>query len=111
MAIRKFKINIGASSDHFGAFATNCEGIYGSGSSVAEAKADIIESIERMVKGEYSIEWHYDVQSLLKYYQGVFSNAALERLTGINQKQLWNYANGVSVSREKSKKKRESALH
>lgn len=43
--------------------------------------------------------------------RGIFSNAALERLTGINQKQLWNYANGVSKPRPKSKEKIETALH
>ena len=31
-------INIGASADHFGAYAENCEGIYAAGDSVEEAK-------------------------------------------------------------------------
>lgn len=116
-------INIGASADHFGAYAENCEGIYAAGDSVEEAKKDVLEVIRlikettpaeelpEILKGDFEIEWHYDTQSLLKYYQGIFTNAALERLTGINQKQLWNYANGVSKPRPAARQKIESALH
>ncbi len=119
----KLIINIGASSDHFGAYSENCEGIYAAGDSVAEAKADVLETIRLIkentpydelpepLKGEYEIEWHFDTQSLLKHYQGIFTNAALERLTGINQKQLWNYANGVAKPREKARRQIETALH
>lgn len=121
--VNKLIINIEASSDHFGAYSENCDGIYGAGNSVAEAKFDIMESIRLIketipfeewpdpIKGEYEIVWHFDTQSLLKYYQGIFTNAALERITGINQKQLWNYANGVSKPREKARKRIETALH
>lgn len=116
-------INIGASADHFGAYAENCEGIYAAGDSVEEAKNDVFEAIRllkettpaeelpEILKGDFDIEWHYDTQSLLRHYQGIFSNAALERLTGINQKQLWNYANGVSKPRLAARQKIESALH
>ena len=120
---RKLIICIGASSDHFGAYAENCEGIYAAGDTVEETKRDVLEAIRlikentpesdlpELLRESYSIEWKYDMQSFLKHYQGIFSNAALERLTGINQKQLWNYANGVSRPREKARKQIEDALH
>lgn len=119
----KLIITICASSDSFGAFSDNCEGIYAAGDTVAETKKDVLEAIRlikenlpqdqwpEVIKNEYTIEWHYDVQSLLQYYQGIFSNAALERLTGIHQKQLWNYANGVSKPRPAARKKIQTALH
>lgn len=121
--VNKLIINIEASSDHFGAYSENCNGIYGAGDSVSEAKSDILEAISLIkattpfekwpepIKGEYEIEWHFDTQSLLKHYQGIFTNAALERITGINQKQLWNYANGVSKPRAQARKRIETALH
>lgn len=121
--MEKLIINIGCSSNHYGAFSENCDGIYAAGDSVAAVKDDVYEAIrlikENMpfedwpqpIRGEYEIEWRFDTQSLLNYYQGIFSNAALERLTGINQKQLWNYANGVSKPREKARKSIEKALH
>lgn len=119
----KLIISICASKDSFGAYAENCEGIYAAGDSVRDVKQDVLEAIEiykeitpesewgEPIKEGWPIEWRYDVQSLLLYYQGVFTNAALERMTGINQKQLWNYANGVSKPRKQAKEKIENALH
>lgn len=119
----KLIISICASKDSFGAYAENCEGIYAAGDSVRDVKQDVLDAIEiykeitpesewaEPIKEGWPIEWRYDVQSLLLYYQGVFTNAALERMTGINQKQLWNYANGVSKPRKQAKEKIENALH
>lgn len=119
----KLIINICASSDSFGAYAENCDGVYAAGDSVRAVKEDVLnvigylkeeipeEDLPEPIKGNWPIEWHYDVQSLLKYYEGIINNAALERLTGINKKQLWNYSHGVSKPREKAKQKIEQALH
>lgn len=62
-------------------------------------------------KGEYEIEFSYDVQSILSYYSNVFTKPAFERLTGINQKQLHHYATGLKKLREPQRKKIEDALH
>ena len=119
----KLIITICASKDSFGAYSENCDGIFAAGNTVAEVKADVLEAIRlikenlpeerwpEVIKGDFNIEWHYDTQSLLQYYQGIFTNAALERLTGIHQKQLWNYANGVSKPRPAARQKIENALH
>lgn len=119
----KLIINIGASADSFGAYGENCKGIFASGDSVAETKKDVLDAIriykeitpesewDTPLKENWPIEWHYDTQSLLKYYEGVLTNAALERLTGINKKQLWNYANGVSKPRKEAREKINNALH
>lgn len=119
----KLIINICASADSFGAFAENCEGVYASGDTVQDVKKDVLDVIN-IIKDEYpedklplpikenwDIEWKYDVQSLLKYYEGIISNAALERLTGINKKQLWNYSHGISKPRKEAKEKIQNALH
>ncbi|MFT3738696.1 MAG: hypothetical protein QM786_08040 [Breznakibacter sp.] len=39
----------------------------------------------------YTVACRFDTESLLQYYAGVITPAALERLTGINRKQLWSY--------------------
>ena len=46
---------------------------------------------------EFSISYSFDMPSLIKYYfeAGIFSLAGMEKLTGINQKQLWAYLNGT----------------
>ena len=60
---------------------------------------------------EYALEFQYDVESLLYCYGEVFTKAALERLTGINQKQLGHYAKGRSKPRPAQEKKIKEALH
>ena len=114
------KIVIEASKDHFGAYAENCEGVYGAGDSPNLAKENVLKAIELdkeldntpvILQGAYEIEYRYDVESFLKYYEGIFSKSALERLTGINQKQLHHYASGSKKPREAQKHKLETALH
>jgi len=119
----KLIIQIEASSDFFDGFAINCEGISGAGQNVAACKENILEGLRLLkesrpmeqwpdlLKGEYEIEFRYDVQSILSYYSNVFTKPALERLTGINQKQLHHYATGLKKPREPQRKKIEDALH
>jgi predicted RNase H-like HicB family nuclease len=119
--MEKLIIQIGASSDHFGAFALNCDGIYGAGDTIEECKQNLLKGLKlfisttknlpEILKGEYEIEYHFDVQSILKYYADVFTKPALERLTGINQKQLHHYATGLKKPRPEQRKKIETALH
>ena len=51
--------------------------------------------------------------SLMRYYveAGIFSLAGIEKITGINQKQLWHYANGKVTPRRAQVRKIEDALH
>jgi len=119
----KIIINIGASSDHFGAYAENCPGIYGAGDTPEAAKQNALEGLKLFVesrgmedlpeilRGEYEIVYQFDTQSLFQYYSGIFNKAALERLTGINQKQLHHYASGLKNPRVAQRKKIETALH
>ena len=47
--------------------------------------------------GEYTISYTIDMRSLIAYYvgAGIFTLASLQKVTGINQKQLWAYLNGT----------------
>ncbi|MBW8331188.1 MAG: hypothetical protein K0M40_04130 [Prolixibacteraceae bacterium] len=124
--MEKLIVEIGASSNHFGGFAVNVDGVYGAGNTLDECKANILEGLrllinnreksqtsvpEWLINDEYEIEYRYDVQSILSYYANVFTKPALERLTGINQKQLHHYATGLKKPREPQRKKIELALH
>jgi len=109
--------------DHYSAFARYIEGIYGAGDTATEAKQSIVEAIELVkelnseenipeeLKGEYEIKYQFDSASLLSYYQGIFTNAAIERLTGINQRQIQRYASGESKPRPEQKAKIKNGLH
>lgn len=61
--------------------------------------------------GKYEINYKFDAQSLLAYYSGIITPAALGRLTGINPKQIWSYAHGKSKPRPAQLEKIENGLH
>lgn len=116
----KIKVIIEKGTDLFGAWAENIPGIYGDGNTVQETKDSILAAIELYKKynneipeelqGDMEIEWIFDVQSFLQYYSGIFTKAALERITGINQKQLGHYASGLKKPRRAQVEKIENAL-
>ncbi len=116
--MKTIKIIIEKSADFYDAYAENMEGVYGAGNSVEEVKKSIVEAIEwhkkqtpDLFKGGYNLSYKYDPESFFNYYSKVFSMPALERLTGINQKQLHHYAGGLSKPRAAQKQKLENALH
>jgi predicted RNase H-like HicB family nuclease len=59
----------------------------------------------------FELVYQFDTESLLSHYKGIISNAALERLTGINRRQLTHYASGLSKPRPPQRKKIAAALH
>lgn len=98
-----------------GTFAVYCldEMFSGVGTTVQEAKEDMQAQIDFYVDHcknagnsyptwldqDYQIEYQLDVQSVLQYYEGIITPAALGRMSGINPKQIWNYAHGKSKPR------------
>ena len=121
--MEKLIIEIGKSENHYGAYAVNCAGVYGAGNTVEEAKENILEGLRLLIesrksdelpdilKGEYELHYRLDTQSFLKYFGDIFSKPALEKLTGINQKQLHHYASGMKKPRLQQRKRIEYALH
>ena len=111
--MEKIVMLIGKSSDYYGAMSENCDGIYAAGPDIEAVKADTYKAIEgikrnlpedrwpEQIKGDFEIEWKFDVPSFLEYYGGFLSLAGLERMTGIHQKQLSNYLHRRAVPRQK----------
>ena len=69
------------------------------------------DHIPKALRGDYDLVFKLDVESLLEYYQGILTQSAIARLTGINSKQLNHYATGKSKPRPKQIRKIESGLH
>jgi len=121
--MKTISIVIEASKDCIGAYSEGDEGIFGVGDTIEECKQsvqDAIYSIKEFIskdqvpevlKGEYEIVYKYDTKSLLQYYKGILTNSALERLTGINQRQMYHYATGIRRPTKKTTEKIETALH
>jgi len=75
----------------------------GQGNTVGEAREEFLltyQEIKEMYQEEgkavpeLDFEYEYDVASFLNYYNGILSKSGLEKITGINQKQLWHYSSG-----------------
>ena len=123
--MRILKAKIESLENNYSAYIESIDGVVATGSTIAEIKENLIDAIDDFVetcgslgcevpdalKGDYTLEFSMDVKSLLTLYQRIFTKSGLERLTGINQKQLWHYANGSSVPRRAQVLKIENALH
>lgn len=116
------KIIIEKSSDSYGAYAENVNGIYGAGNTLKEVKASIndaiatiktleTEQIPEILKTDYTLSFVFNTQSFLEYYSSIFTRASLSRLTGINEKQLGHYIQGKHKPRKDKALKIEKALH
>lgn len=111
--------------NNYSAYLEGIDGIFAVGKSVDEIKKGIIDSIEALkeeciefggeipeeLKGDYDLIFKMDVRSFLDFYSNLFTKAGLERITGINQKQLWHYASGMRNPRPEQSLKLEKALH
>ena len=121
--MEKLIITIERSSDHFGAYAENCDGVYAAGNSLDAVKNDTFEAIRILkenlpetqwpviLKGDFEVEWKIDVPSFLEYYSKYMSLAGMEKMTGVNQKQLSNYMNHRSVPRPRQTKRIRDGIH
>lgn len=116
------KIIIEKSSDSFGAYAQDVNGIYGAGDTLAEVKQSINDAIDNIktfdekdipeiLKEDIELVFVFETQSFLEYYDSIFTRAALSRLTGINEKQLGHYMQGLHKPRKDKAEKIEKALH
>ena len=119
------KAIIETNANNYSAYFENFDGVGVTGTGITEIKEKLSDAIEVLIetcketgydipvelKDGYYIEFKMDVKSLLSVYNGIFTKSGLERLTGINQKQLWHYANGLSKPRKAQIEKIESALH
>ena len=84
-------------------------GLNGTGRTVDEAKADFLDAYKeiRDIMDEeckqyedLSFNYKYDIPSFLNYYAHILSLAGLEKISGINQRQLSHYINGTSKPRK-----------
>lgn len=122
--MKKIKVIIERASDGtFSAYGEKVEGIYGMGDTPQEAKESALKGLNLFIKhnnvryiskelqGKYVLVFKFDTESLLSYYKGIFSNAGLERLTNINQRQLQHYSSGLKKPLPAQRKKIDTALH
>ncbi len=96
-------------------------GIIGDGDTIGDAVADFYNSLAEMrtyyaevgkeFPSDLEFEFRYDIPSFLQYYAYAFTLAGLERITGVNQKQLGHYISGHRKPSEKTVRKIEERIH
>jgi len=114
-------IKIEKGTDQYGAWAEGIPGIYGAGDTVKEVKENILEAITlykkynedipEALKGNYEIKWEFDTASYLEYISVIFTKSGLEKITGINQKQLGHYSTGLKKPRKTQIEKIDTGIH
>ena len=85
------------------------------GNSMAEIENNMREAIElylednqnpvSILSGDFELSFKIDAATFINYYSGIFTKAALSRITGINERQLWHYAAGVHKPRKQQLEK------
>lgn len=110
-----------------GTFSVYCvnEMFSGMGNTAEAAKLDMLQQMEffkqtaiednfsypNFLDDDFEIVYKFDTESLLEYYSGILSLSGLEKITGIHQKQLWNYLHRKSKPRKAQIEKIEKGLH
>ena len=95
------------------------------GKDVKEIKENMNETIELYLEsckemkivpvptlqGEIQLDYKIDAATFINYYSGIFTKAALSRITGINERQLWHYAAGIHKPRKQQLEKIQSGIN
>lgn len=123
--MEKVIVDIYYTGNNFCAHAPILPGCVSTAATLADMKKNIKEAIEFHIdtsmenndpipdvfKGEYELEFIISTEALLNAYSDIFTKAALSRITGINERQLWHYASGMRKPRPAQRKRIEDGLH
>lgn len=75
-----------------------------------QSMIDDNEELPEDLKGEYEFKFVLTTRALLHYYDGIITRAAISRITGINEKQLGHYMQGVRSPRKEQRERIISGL-
>jgi len=123
--MEKVIVDIYYTGNNFCAHAPILPGCVSTAATLADMKKNINDAIEFHIetsmensdpipdvfKGEYELEFIISTEALLNAYSDIFTKAALSRITGINERQLWHYASGMRKPRPAQRKRIEDGLH
>lgn len=64
-----------------------------------------------VLQGEFTLKFKIDAATFINYYSSIFTKAALSRITGINERQLWHYAARVHKPRKQQLEKIQKGIN
>ncbi len=123
--MHKVIVEVGYCNGNYSAHIPELPGCVVAGNSLEEIQTLLGEAVPFHIEGQrtaagevpalFDGEWEYEyrltVEALLNQYSGIFTKAALSKITGINERQLWHYAAGLRHPRERQRKRIEKGLH
>ena len=123
--MEKVIVEVNYTGKNYGAHLPELQGVVSTGESLEEVVRNIREAVDfhldgmredgaavpAVFDGEYEFEYRLTTEALLHAYRGIFTKAALARITGINERQLWHYESGIRKPRPAQRKRIEDGLH
>lgn len=118
-------VEVGFVDGTYSAHLPQLPGCITTGSSLKEIEDNMIEIVPFHIEGQketggdvpevfngtYKFIFKLSIEAMINYYSGIFTKAALSRITGINERQLWHYAAGLRKPRAQQRKRIEEGLH
>jgi len=123
--MERVKVTVELSENNYSAYLDMLPGCVSTGKTFDELKSNIQEAVKfhletsrefgdeisTVFDSDFELVYKFDTVSLLQHYKGIFTNSALSRMTGINQRQLQRYASGESKPRPAQVAKISDAFH
>ena len=112
--MKKLQVIVEYAGDNLSAYINDLP-IVAVGKNLNEIKHDISDAIQvykescaelgvepsAIVTDEFELTFVIDATTFINYYSSIFTKAALSRITGINERQLWHYAAGLHKPRKR----------
>lgn len=124
--MEKVIVTVELTENNYSAYIEKLPGCVATGKTFQELKENMLDAVAFHLEGSradgdpvdpvfdndnFELVFRFDARSLLQHYSGIFTNSALERLTGINQRQLQRYASGQTKPRPEQSERIANALH
>lgn len=111
--------------DGFGLWFDEIDNVFAYGETVEKVKQDAKDALNSYIdtlkelkfpiplilKDKWEIQYRFDVQAMLTYFDGILTKSALSKLTGINSSLLSQYLMGIKKPRAAQLKRIQSGIH
>ena len=68
-------------------------------------------TLVKVLQRAFTLKFKINATTFINYYSSIFTKAALSRITGINERQLWHYAAGVHKPRKQQLEKIQKGIN
>ncbi len=116
--MEKIKVNIDWVEKNYGASSNDVLGCVATAKTIEDIKKEYADTLEfhiegcepgelsdDLLNGNYTLEFNLSFRAMLNYYKDFVSLSAISKITGINQRQLGHYVQGIKNPRPEQQKR------